>query len=60
MDNHPNFALVPLPAMNFTFDANWGIPDKIKAELGAGGLIEMKWPPSPAISPTRDTRDSGK
>jgi hypothetical protein len=55
-----NPVLVQLPAMNFTFDANWGIPDKIKAELEAGGLIEIKWPPAPAISPPRDTRDSGK
>ena len=56
---HP-ITLVPLPALNFTLGANWGIPAKQVIDTEAGGEIKVFWPAVPAIAPPRETIDSGK
>ena len=55
-----NPTLVPLPALNFTLGANWGIPAKQLIDDSAGGEIKVFWPAVPAIAPPRDTVDAGK
>jgi hypothetical protein len=46
--------------MNFTLGADYSIPSKRVIDLSAGGEINIFWPPVPAITPPRDTADSGK
>jgi hypothetical protein len=52
--------LVPLPAMNFTLDANWGFPAMLHLDLSAGGVIRIATEAATVISPPKDTPDSGK
>jgi hypothetical protein len=56
----PSRPRVPLPAMNFTLDANWGFPATLHIDLSAGGEIRMTTEAATVISPPRDADNSGK
>ncbi|MEO8135220.1 MAG: hypothetical protein ABI831_14710 [Betaproteobacteria bacterium] len=51
---------IPLPAIQFTLDSNFGIPGKTKPTTDFGGTITVSWTPVAANTPPRDTDDAGK
>ncbi len=56
-DNPPTF---PLPGLQFTLDANFGMPATSKPYSDFGGTITVSWTAVQAKAPPRDTDDAGK
>ncbi len=56
-DNPPT---VPLPAVQLTLDANFGIPAKSRPFSMPGGSLNLSWPAIAAQTPPRNGDDAGK
>ena len=50
----------PLPALQFTLDAQFGMPALSRSYPDVGGTINVSWTAVPAQTPPRDTADAGK